>query len=370
MISSSRKKTGRSGFTLIELLVVISIIAILIGLLLPAVQSAREAGRRIGCVNNLKQLGLALANYESAVASYPPTTILVPLPTPASPGSYVSKGLSWSVFARIMPYFEQTSMYNTANFSSPKGYSAPDNLTATQTPVGLLHCPSDPGPTLDTNAMGGTGDSTTSYGTCNSPNWYTFSVDWTTNTVGPRAGALFGPNTGAKIAEVTDGLSNTMAVSEGYIGHLQVRHCGDLNKSSTVGTSPTDQNGNVLTPTLQPLPGQPSQTTLSYFITQCLAAGGASLPIGHTRAMNGGTYYSGYTAANTPNLNQPDWDWIDSNDGGQEYMSLVASSKHSGGVNVSFADGSVRFIKNTINANIWAGLASIAGGEVLSADAY
>jgi prepilin-type processing-associated H-X9-DG protein len=105
---------------------------------------------------------------------------------------------------------------------------------------------------------------------------------------------------------------------------------------------------------------------LSSLIKSC---GKAVVPEGHTRWTNGGVYYSGFTTANTPN--QPvDWDWIDENDGGPTWMSLSASSNHSGGVNTLFADGSVHYIKNGINANVWSALGTMGAGEVVSADQY
>src|SRR6476469_2356959 len=109
----------RVGFTLIELLVVIAIIAVLISLLLPAVQSAREAARRIQCTNNLKQIGLAFMNYEISNSCFPPTTILVPAPT-GPPGTLIYES-SWSAFARAMPFLEQANFANAINFSVPTG---------------------------------------------------------------------------------------------------------------------------------------------------------------------------------------------------------------------------------------------------------
>ncbi len=355
-------RRSRRGFTLIELLVVIAIIAVLIALLLPAVQSAREAARRIQCTNNLKQMGLGFMNYESSNSAFPPTTILAP-----SPGGgwgnyrYVS---AWSPVARSTPFLEQTAVYNAINFYWT--YDDPPNLTITQTPLNFLFCPSDPGPHIDDAAHGGTGDATTSYGTCNG-DWYVFSINWTSTppTLGPMNRTMFGPNYSRTIAMITDGLSNTLAASEGTIGHLQNRHCGD----GSSGGSPSDASVGSWSPTNVPLPGPNSLAALASLSSSCPWKGGVPQPVGHTRWSNGGVYYSGFTTANTPNQ-RVDWDWTDENDGGPTYMSLSASSFHPGGVNSLFGDGSVRFIKNSVNPFIWRSLGSIASGEVISSDQY
>src|SRR6476620_10934355 len=117
-VSATARRRG--GFTLIELLVVIAIISVLIALLLPAVQAAREAARRISCVNNLKQIGLALANYESSQGVLPPSVVVARNGT-----AFWSNG--WSAQARILPHLEQGSAYNSINFTL--SYSAPDNTT-------------------------------------------------------------------------------------------------------------------------------------------------------------------------------------------------------------------------------------------------
>jgi prepilin-type N-terminal cleavage/methylation domain-containing protein/prepilin-type processing-associated H-X9-DG protein len=369
----------RSGFTLIELLVVIAIIGVLIALLLPAVQAAREAARRAQCVNNLKQFGLAFHNYESANQVFPPTTILVPAPT-GGPATWMFES-SWSAFARAAPFLEQAGFYNSINFNFT--YSAPGNTTVAITPLSILFCPSDPGHHIDDATLGGTGFATTSYGTCDG-DWYVWSVNWNNNTVGPMSKTLFSPNYSRSIAMITDGTSNTLAVSEGYIGHGQFRSC--LNTPA----SPSDASVGQFTPDNVPLPGPNSTNALVSLIASCGTGTGkakAGGPIGHTRWCNGGVYYSGFTTAMPPNppvtavsraigfsnggRNAPmDWDSVDENDGGPTYMSLAASSYHPGGVNTLFADGSVRFVKNSVSAITWRALGSIAGGEVTSADQY
>jgi prepilin-type N-terminal cleavage/methylation domain-containing protein/prepilin-type processing-associated H-X9-DG protein len=387
MPDAGLRHRSRNGFTLIELLVVIAIIAVLIALLLPAVQSAREAARRIQCTNNLKQMQLAFMNYESANGTFPMTTILIPCPNvaPGTSISYTCGGYqsSWSAFARAASHLEQGSLYNSINFDNT--YSDPTNTTVSFTPLSYLYCPSDPGSHIDDATLGGTGDATTSYGTCDG-DWYVNQFTYTAPyTVGPMNRTLFGPNYAKKIAMITDGTSNTLSTSEGYIGHAQMRSC--LGSP----TPPSDPSvGGPWSPTNVPLPGPNSANALALLINGCGTATGkvkAGGPIGHTRWANGGVYYSGFTTAMPPNMqvstisraigfsnagqNLPmDWDSVDENDGGPTYMSLCASSKHPGGVNSAFADGSVRWVKNSVDPVVWRALGSIAGGEVVSADQY
>jgi len=373
-----QRPTDRRGFTLIELLVVISIIGVLVSLLLPAVQSAREAARRAQCVNNLKQMGLAFHNYENTNGAFPMTTILVPTPSGA-PGTWSFQS-SWSAFARSAPFLDQGNFFNAINFNLT--YSAPSNITVSTTPLPFLYCPSDGGSKIDDSSLGGTFFATTSYGVCEG-DWYVFSINWgTPNSVGPMNRSLFGPNYSRSVAMVKDGLSNTLMASEGLIGHAQMRSC------LATPTNPSDSTTGTWSPTNVPLPGPASAAALTQVISGCGTATGkikAGGPVGHTRWCNGGVYYSGFTTAMGPNstvkaksratgasnagaIVAMDWDSTDENDGGPTYMSLSASSAHPGGVNSLFADGSVRYIKDSINPITWRAVGSIAGGEVISAN--
>jgi prepilin-type processing-associated H-X9-DG protein len=248
----------------------------------------------------------------------------------------------------------------------------------------LLFCPSDPGSHIDDNSLAGIFQATTSYGTCVG-DWYVFSVNWgSTNTMGPMNRSIFGPSYPRTIAVVTDGLSNTSMTSEGYIGHAQMRSC------IPSPTPPSDPTTWTWTPNDVPAPGPASAAALLHLASNCGARTGrvkAGGPHGHTRWCNGGVYDSGFTTAMTPNHGVSvvsratgfsrggkrvhiDWDSTDENDGGPTYMSLAATSYHSGGVNAQFADGSLRFIKNTVGPTAYRVLGTIAGGEVISADAY
>ena len=293
---------------------------------------------------------------------------------------------SWSAFARSAPFIEQGSFYNAINFNFT--YSDPPNTTVAVTPLPFLYARAIQGRILTTPrwAIRDTRRRATGRAT---------ATGTSGRSIGdPQFGrpdeSLFGPNYSRRIAMVTDGLSNTLMASEGLIGHAQMRSC---MKTPSV---PSDPITGTWSPTNVPPPGPVSlRRSLVDRVVQYEGAkvGG---PIGHTRWCNGGVYYSGFTTAMPPNaailavsqatIKLPDgttvpasnggqvlpmdWDSVDENDGGPTYMSLTASSNHPGGVNAVFGDGSVRWVKNTIDPIVWRNLGTIAGDEVVSADQY
>jgi prepilin-type N-terminal cleavage/methylation domain-containing protein/prepilin-type processing-associated H-X9-DG protein len=367
---SDRSLSMRRGFTLIELLVVIAIIAVLIALLLPAVQAAREAARRAQCSNNLKQMGLAAANYESSNGTFP---IGKSKTACWNGGGYSTDCDGWGELARLMAFAEGGAIYNSMNF-----YTTPisgTNATVCGAGVSMLWCPSD-----------GTISGLRLYSTCygwdcaNIGMTYTdyagmigtyYSNDkWTTASelqlyngmypdVGTPSSVGCGTSCGwtrppTKIASITDGTSNTISFAECAHGKFSQfgGQCADWYGSGwwTDGDISTGSISSFYPPNIQ-------------------------IPA---------TYYATGT-----------WASPDGCDSGNGIVVSSASGFHPGGINVGFADGSVRFIKNSISSwnslnikrvptgsnpgcgvptgtqqGVWQSLTTIAGGEVVSSDSY
>jgi prepilin-type N-terminal cleavage/methylation domain-containing protein/prepilin-type processing-associated H-X9-DG protein len=357
-------RSDRRGFTLIELLVVIAIIAVLIALLLPAVQAAREAARRSQCVNNLKQIGLGMHNYHSSINSFPYVAAPQPVTFTAPPG-YTTTWSNWSAQALMNGYMEQTPIYNACNFGwAPEWANNPSyliNSTAYLTKIPVFLCPSD----------GNAGKN----GFINS---YAASVGTTTigypggpgpnNQGGAQGGisaGVFGYQVNYGIADITDGTSNTIAFSEWTV-------------NNPLGKSPgraTDANG--LTATGYPdISSVVNAVTLVQNDIKACSQAWMTGTQGNGPGITWATGAMGYTLFNTviPPNGSGQLAWQACRNGccaqSQHADYNNATSFHSGGVNVLMADGSVKFIKNTINMTTWWAIGTRADGEVLSSDAY
>jgi prepilin-type N-terminal cleavage/methylation domain-containing protein/prepilin-type processing-associated H-X9-DG protein len=345
------RKPQSAGFTLIELLVVIAIIAVLIALLLPAVQAAREAARRSQCVNNLKQIGLAMMNYESGNGSLPPG----------------EKGCCWGTWCVfILPFVEQQSLFNAWNsygsnvpsqgaLDSNFRYAGPVNTTVTFSQINSYTCPSDPNAGASNGSPGiryhnyavNYGNVDQAQNTSNplpspyNPNLIArFSgapftdigspaIDDTGDAVG------FSALTTTKLASITDGLSNSLMASELIIANPNAG--ADLRGYTWWG--PSASFTGIITPN-------------------------STFP---DNMGNGGCSWNG---TNPNSVNPPCNGGTNNPTSGQPEVYLGARSKHPGGVNVGMCDGSVKFFKNTINYVTWMALSTTQGGEVIDASAY
>jgi len=313
----------RRAFTLVELLVVIAIIGILIAITIPAVQSAREASRRIACASSLRQIGIALANYESAAGVLPP-------------GSTV-----FSFHAHLLPHIEQSPLYNAINFALSPSPAEPTLATALSMSVGIFMCPSQPVDNADpkfrstrTNYGGCVGDGTNEY------------PEFNTNGVFGWAWMSLSPNSSRKII---DGMSNTVAVAEWVIG-----------------TGRVDRRGSTYNPANGSNSAPLSRTE---FTARCRAldrmeANGVGAPKGNLW-MAGGYWFTLYN--HTLSVNDPSCFNTAFSDTGE---AVSAGSYHPGGANVVFADGHVKFIKEGIDLGVWRALGTGAGREVVSAESY
>jgi prepilin-type N-terminal cleavage/methylation domain-containing protein/prepilin-type processing-associated H-X9-DG protein len=353
-----RLETSRPrGFTLIELLVVIAIISVLIALLLPAVQAAREAARRIQCTNNLKQMGLGLHNYEGITGAFPPSNIASYIG-----GAYFYNG--FSVQARILPFMEQGVAFNAINFSFT--HRTVENSTVVGLALTCFLCPSDPNNGGMTAFPSGVYARVPCYG-MNEGDWYIWNAVSTSGTnIGPNNRGVFGPNQCLRIAQFTDGTSNTLFASD----------VKALNPFCQVGGqfSEADLSSPTAAP---PSPNAPPLSVCSEYTT--VAACNAIPPgQGHTAWVDGNSQETGMTTAFPPNkqalnpTSQADLDietlLVSKNK--PVYGAITARSYHPGGVNALFSDGSVHFVKSTISGTTWRTLGTPAGGEVISSDSY
>lgn len=324
----------RNGFTLIELLVVIAIIAILIALLLPAVQQAREAARRTQCRNNLKQVGLALHNYLDVHKGFPPVSVL-----PAG-----STFEPWSAHARLLPFIEGASLSKLIDWAVSAEFTA--NPTAARTRVAIYLCPSEINdrarqtPTLTHYPL--------NY-SFNEGTWFIY--DPVSGAVGDGA---FHPNRAFRPADISDGLSQTLAAAEtkAYQPNLW-----DTFNPSTLNVPP---------------PADPAALS-TYF-------GGTFDSNGHTEWVEGDVHETGFTTTFVPNSRVPytsagiiyDVDFTSVRDGESAtlptYAAVTARSYHAGGVNALLADGAVKNISSNIDLRVWRAMGTRDKKEAVSLD--
>lgn len=337
---SLQRDTKRNGFTLIELLVVIAIIAILIALLLPAVQQAREAARRIQCRNNLKQIALSVHSYESTNNALPPSMAIIPTTTSNS---------SWSIHGRLLPFMEQVNIYSRIDLSRPWGnFPIISNFR-----VPAYACPSDP----KSDRARDTGTNgiflmPTCYG-FNFGTWMVYNP-----TTGQGGDGITFPNSRITIASITDGTSNTLLASEVHAWTAYTRNGGP--PATTV----------------------PSDTAA---VALCAASGlkDRILPAtkdgtGHTEWANGHSHHSGFTTTLTPNsdvifvdagVTYPNTDYASRQEGSSttsvSYSALNSRSYHTGIVQSALCDGSVRSFSSNIDLSVWRAMGTRNSGEIL-----
>jgi prepilin-type N-terminal cleavage/methylation domain-containing protein/prepilin-type processing-associated H-X9-DG protein len=376
MPKSSSRPSAR-GFTLIELLVVIAIIAVLIALLLPAVQAAREAARRAQCVNNLKQIGLATHNYISTYNVFPLGDMYPSGSNQLTVGGIKANGsnsysFGWTIC--IMPQMEQQPVFNAFNFCftyDDNNGSIYTNSTVTYNQIASLLCPSEnagtrPQPPYATlnyvGNVGGPGAIRIFSGTIVSPPFLTTEMP----------GVTVAPSSALGMQTITDGTSNTAMFSERLMG--VTNNPSVLLADRNNGKRAMFQSGASATINANDVAG-----TMA-IINACKALPATTASISSYRngqiwiiAHPWATVFNRYNHVGTPNSTSCETTSTSGTVGtglGSAMSSCPPTSNHPGGVNVCMADGSVKFIKDSVGLPTWWVLGTRDGGEIVSADSY
>jgi prepilin-type N-terminal cleavage/methylation domain-containing protein/prepilin-type processing-associated H-X9-DG protein len=331
------------GFTLIELLVVIAIIAVLIALLLPAVQQAREAARRTQCKNNLKQLGLALHNYNDTAGRFPMAVTWG-----------VKNGATWGPhhhtwLTRVLPYIDQAPLYNQFNFnvSAWNNVGTPNNRALIANQIGALRCPSETGAGDPPGATKGV--AITSYSAAEGYDWWQRSPGGAgPETDGIYKGGIFTCNVSSKISDISDGTSNTVMVGEATAPGFDGAPINTSGLGRVSSTNPFLRSAFI---------GATFTAAVSY---------GTDHTDGSVKVQPDGSAISGWfvyggSTQDKPYMFPPTFQSAYGINGAWP----SAGSLHTGGAHVTMADGSVRFVSQNIDWTTWNNLCSRASNEVI-----
>jgi prepilin-type N-terminal cleavage/methylation domain-containing protein len=334
-ISDSTKPRVRGGFTLVELLVVVAIIGVLIAMLLPAMQAARESARRAACLSNLRQIGLAINNFESGKTYFPQQRYGIG---------------SWSVFAQITPYLEQGQIYSKIDFSQSYSTTTLNGKPLPSYPVPSYRCPSESRTELKKDALGVDTHVPINYGV-NMGTWMVWDPVGTDGNGSPGDG-MFSPGRGIRAVEVKDGLSQTLCAAEVRTYTARYTGTGD--------------------PTPTTIPNSPADF--------CTVTGSATFKAdaNHVEWVDGKVHETGFTTVFTPNARincaaNPVVDYVSWTEGktpnptnAKTYAAVTARSFHSGMVQVVMMDASARQISDDVDIAIWRAMSTRNGKDSIT----
>lgn len=330
------------GFTLVELLVVIAIIGILIAMLLPAVQSVREAARRTSCLNNCRQMGIAMQGFHAAFRRFPPSFEI------ESGTVLTGNNGSWGIHGRLLPFLEQSNARELVDLNV--AWDAQRNTGVPTLRIPVFQCPSEVNDMVRLDDAGDPRVHPQNYG-FNMGTWLVYDP-----VAGRRGDGPFYVNSRSSAANITDGLSNTMCVAEVKAFTSYIRNTAD------------------------PGPEPPNSTDAFFGMDGQLKLGpNIQSNTGHTEWPDGRVHHSGITTTFTPNSQVTyqyegrtydiDFNSVQEGRSGDQptYAAVTARSYHAGGlINAALLDGSSRSIADSIELSVWRALSTVAGGEVVA----